>query len=91
MWTSLLLYLNHLVELNKIKDYIDDFVNEQIENKFNQLLEEFTTEDKYLRLPIVYTFHELMSLESKQENQIDILKVVSIKKILAANIILKIK
>lgn len=82
MWTSLLLYLNHLVELNKIKDYIDDFVNEKIENKFNQLLEELTTEDKYLKFPIVYTFHELMTLKCKQESQIDILKVVSMKKIL---------
>lgn len=76
-----------MVELNKIKDYIDDFVNEKIENKFNQLLQDLTTEDNYLKRPLVYTFHELMSHKSEQESQLDILKVVSIKKNLAANII----
>lgn len=75
-----------MVELNKIKDYIDDFINEKIENKFNQLLEELATEDNYLKLPLKYTFDELMRVTNQQENQLNVLNIVSKKYRLQTNI-----
>ncbi|KAM7341866.1 cilia- and flagella-associated protein 206 isoform 2-T2 [Cochliomyia hominivorax] len=61
LWTSLNLYLNHLVEINRIKDKLDDIFNEQLENKFYQLFEELNEKSNILKNPIIQTVQDSLN------------------------------
>ncbi|XP_065367319.1 cilia- and flagella-associated protein 206 [Calliphora vicina] len=75
IWTSLVLYLNHLVEINKIKDQLDDVLEEKLENKFNLLLEELGDSSKHLQHPLNHTFHELLKLNVERESKLNMLNI----------------
>ncbi|XP_046810445.1 cilia- and flagella-associated protein 206 [Lucilia cuprina] len=75
IWQTLVLYLNHLVEINKIKDHFDNLLNEKLENNFNQLLEELSDKNKHLKQPLKYTFHELMQNNIKHESKLSMLNI----------------
>ncbi|XP_037817785.1 cilia- and flagella-associated protein 206 [Lucilia sericata] len=75
IWQSLVLYLNHLVEINKIKDHFDNLLNENLENNFQQLLEELSDKSKHLKQPLKYTFEELMKSNIKRESKLNMLNI----------------
>lgn len=66
-----------MVEINKLKDNLDEILNEKLESKFFEHLEELKDESKHLENPLKYTFEELMNTNMKQENKVNMLNIVS--------------
>ncbi|XP_067631110.1 cilia- and flagella-associated protein 206 [Eurosta solidaginis] len=65
LWTSLQLTLNHLAELNKLKDSLDECLTEEVKANFLQLLKLTEVRRKVIKEPALPTFAELVERTNK--------------------------
>uniref|UniRef100_A0A034VS97 Cilia- and flagella-associated protein 206 n=2 Tax=Bactrocera dorsalis TaxID=27457 RepID=A0A034VS97_BACDO len=65
LWTSLLLSLSHLAELNRLKEQLDEYVSEEIKENFRKLLKITEVRRKVVKKELLTTFGELMERTNK--------------------------
>lgn len=65
LWTSLLLSLSHLAELNRLKELLDEYVSEEIKENFRKLLKITEVRRKVVKKELLTTFAELMERTNK--------------------------
>lgn len=65
LWTSLLLSLSHLAELNRLKEQLDEYVSEEIKENFRKLLKITEVRRKVVKKDLLTTFDELMERTNK--------------------------
>ncbi|XP_013115873.2 cilia- and flagella-associated protein 206 isoform X2 [Stomoxys calcitrans] len=72
VWLSLVLHLNHLTEINKLKDHLDELLNENMENHYHSICDATKNFNKFCAMEA--SFHELMFVNSEVEGKLDPLK-----------------
>lgn len=78
LWKTLVSYLNHLVELNKIKDHLDTILNEDLEKKFHELSKNLMDKSRDPQQSCVYLLEEVLNSINKPEMNFNALSRVRI-------------
>ncbi|XP_011186321.2 uncharacterized protein LOC105214533 [Zeugodacus cucurbitae] len=65
LWTSLMLSLSHLAELNRLKELLDEYVSEEIKENFCKLLKITEVRRKVVKNELLQTFGELVERTNK--------------------------
>uniref|UniRef100_A0A1A9WWF8 Cilia- and flagella-associated protein 206 n=1 Tax=Glossina brevipalpis TaxID=37001 RepID=A0A1A9WWF8_9MUSC len=75
LWTTLVLYLSHITEIIKIKDHLDELVNENLERIYIENVELIIKDRKKIKHPIEPTFTELIESTNKSKGQLNFMKI----------------